>query len=425
MKYQLSFGRSSGNLVLREEPRLGHFVGPARSSDEELRDEVRRQLENPIDAPALHRACTSDDRVAVVLDAGLPYAVDILVPLFECLCHRGGVSASNISVIYDGSEASGQVDQLIDELPDEWADVQMVEHHPASLPSVAYLASTSGGRRVYLCRGVVDADFYLVVSRIGFDPVQGRRGPSGLLFPTMSNEETRLQARRTAMESRLSPDHLFHRQDSPEVAQLAGLFYSIGVCVGADGAPDRVWVGRYDAVEREGDQYVDEHWRVDPPNVVPDLVIAVCSPRDGGSSWEDLALALVSATRLYKFEMGAVAVVSDLSQSLGPATSILRGENESWTASQRIRESESSDAVTAWQLAQGVGQARVYLLSKLENEVVESMGMVPLASLHELENLSKKASKVVLIENADRFDVTMARSAIYRPVEDSDDDEDE
>jgi nickel-dependent lactate racemase len=424
MQYRLAFGRSSGELRLAEVPRLGHFVGPTSDrSASERQDDVRTQLQNPLDAPPIHRACTADDRVSIVLDAGLPHAVDVLVPLLESLCQQGGVSPANISIVYDSSSPQSKIDALVDELPDEWADVQMVEHRPDDATGTAYLASTDGGRRVYLSRAVIDADFYLLVSRVGFDPIQGRKGPAGLLFPMMSNEETHLQARRTAMEARWLADHLCTKQDSEEVAQLAGLFYAIGVAVGSDGQHDRVWVGRYDRVAREGDLYVDANWRVEAPIVSPDLVIAVCSPDARGSSWQDVASALESATRLYRHDSGKIALVSDLADTMGPAISILRTQNDPWSAAQQIRESESPDAVAAWQIASAVANNQVYFLSKIENDLVDAMGMVPLASLHELENLARKASKIIMVEGASSVEVPIARSSIYRQAESVDQDE--
>jgi nickel-dependent lactate racemase len=414
MKYRLSFGRATGELTLREPPRMGHFVGPARTDDFDLRGEVRRQLHDPLEAPPLYRACTADDRIAVVFDASLPQGVDLLVPLFETIASEAGVSASNISVVYDATRPAGEIDRLIDELPDEWADVQLVGHRPDDAQGASYLASTASGKRVYLARTVIDADLYLVVSRIGFDSVTGRRGPSSLLFPVMSNEQAKTHARRLAMDARLPADQLRLRQESQEVSQLAGLFFALGASVGADGMIDQVWFGRYDAVEREGDQYSDRRWRVDPPSSSPDLVIAVTSPQPGGTTWETVAGTFESAVRLLGRDSGGVAVISDVSAPIGSAFSILRQEDDPWRAANQLRQSELPDAVDALQLASAIGHGRIYFLSKLDDEIVESMGMVPLRSLHEVENLAAKASRLVLIENADRFEVTLPKTSIYR-----------
>jgi hypothetical protein len=431
MKYRLNYGRATGELTLREPPRLGHFVGPVRAEGVDLREEVRRQLHEPIEAPPLYRACTADDRIAVVYDASLPQGVDLLVPLFETLASEAGVSANQISVVYDATRPTNEIDRLIDELPDEWADVQLIGHRPDDPQGVGYLASTAAGRRIYLARAVIDADMYLVVSRIGFDSVTGRRGPSSLLFPVMSNESTRAHARRLAMDARLPADQLRHRQETLEVSQLAGLFYALGASVGSDGLIDQVWFGRYDAVEKEGDRYSDRTWRVDPPSSSPDLVIAVTSPQPGGTTWETVADTFESAVRLLGRESGAVAVISDVSASIGSALSILRQEDDPWRAANQLRQSEFPDAVSGFQLASAIGHGRIYFLSKVDDEIVESMGMVPLRSLHELENLAAKGSRLVLIENADRFEVTPPKTSIYRQAtseslsEEEEDDEEE
>ena len=51
--------------------------------------------------------------------------------------------------------------------------------------------------------------------------------------------------------------------------------------------------------------------------------------------------------------------------------------------------------------------------------MVEAMGMVPVASLHEVENLSGKMRRIFLLENADRVDVNVPKISIYHQDRDA------
>ena len=68
--------------------------------------------------------------------------------------------------------------------------VALAIHNPADRKQLAYLASTSEGRRVYLNRLLTDADVVVPVGRLGYDAVLGYRGPWGLIFPGLSDQET-------------------------------------------------------------------------------------------------------------------------------------------------------------------------------------------------------------------------------------------
>ena len=64
-------------------------------------------------------------------------------------------------------------------------------HDPADRRKLAYLATTGAGRRVYLNRTLVDADFVIVLSGRDYDPLTGYAGAEVAVFPALSDEETR------------------------------------------------------------------------------------------------------------------------------------------------------------------------------------------------------------------------------------------
>jgi hypothetical protein len=109
-------------------------------------------------------------------------------------------------------------------------------------------------------------------------------------------------------------------------------------------------------------------------------------------------------------------------------------DGATWETINALRESEAADSMAAIQCAEAVNSTTVYLLSGMTNDVVESLGMVPVASLHEIENLTRRAARIFLLENADRVHVNVPKTSIYgnRSAEhvqedrsDWDDDEDE
>ncbi|HWG43253.1 MAG TPA: lactate racemase domain-containing protein, partial [Gemmataceae bacterium] len=81
---------------------------------------VRAALEEPHGFPALRRALTPDDHVAIVVDEQLPHLAELLVPLLEHV-QSAGVSPQAMTLLCP----PGSRQTWIDDLPDAWEDVQV------------------------------------------------------------------------------------------------------------------------------------------------------------------------------------------------------------------------------------------------------------------------------------------------------------
>ena len=57
-----------------------------------------------------------------------------------------------------------------------WVPAQTEIHNPTDHARLAYLATTKAGRRVYLNRTLVEADFLIVLSSRAYDPASGHGG---------------------------------------------------------------------------------------------------------------------------------------------------------------------------------------------------------------------------------------------------------
>lgn len=413
MRAQLRFGARTGEIRIDDSRLSNHFHGPVADEGTSAGELVRRAIETPLDAPPIHQACTPDDRIAIVLDTGLPNASVVVGPIIESLCAAVGIAPEQISIVHSTAAARGNIDDLIESLPDEWADVQVIEHHPDDASSVSYLASTSAGRRIYLSRSVIDADFFFVISESVFDSLTGRRGPSSVLFPAMSNAESLAYARRVALDHRAALDLLHQRQDCEEIAYMSGLFYGVSVSIDAAGELEHVWLGKFDSVQRASDHHLDQAWTVNRSEDMPDLVIAVCSPSPRAGTWANVGAALESASRLIGPDGGKIVIVSDVAERPGPAMQTVARDGATWETINSLRDSDSVDTLAAIQCAEAVTSTTVYLLSGNSGELVESLGMVPVASLHEVENLTRRAARIYLLENADRVHVNVPKVSIY------------
>src|SRR5690348_8726482 len=105
---------------------------------------VRAALEQPFEFPALRRALTPDDHVAIVVDEQLPHLAELLVPLLEHI-QSAGVAPEAITLL---CAPSSSTQPWIDDLPDAFQDVHVEMSDPFERRRMAYLATTHKGKRL-------------------------------------------------------------------------------------------------------------------------------------------------------------------------------------------------------------------------------------------------------------------------------------
>src|SRR5579862_2717881 len=138
MRITLDYGRShvdfdvpeGGLAVVRRQPPAPPLADPQAA--------VRDALENPHDFPALRRALTPDDHVAIVIDEQLPRLAQLLTPILEHLT-AAGVTAECITLLC-APPAGNQ--GWVDDLPDDFQDVRIEVHDPTDRRKLSYLAAT-------------------------------------------------------------------------------------------------------------------------------------------------------------------------------------------------------------------------------------------------------------------------------------------
>src|SRR5262245_35344160 len=154
MHVGIGYGRERLELDVPAERLVGTHRHPPAPLLPDPAEAVRRALEEPLGFPALRRALTPDDHVAVVVDERLAGLASLVAPVLEHLA-SAGVRPEAVTLLCPAPAAS---QPWVEELPDDFQDVRVEVHDPADRKRLSYLATTRGRRRVYLNRTAVDAD---------------------------------------------------------------------------------------------------------------------------------------------------------------------------------------------------------------------------------------------------------------------------
>ncbi|WP_169980608.1 lactate racemase domain-containing protein [Tautonia rosea] len=380
---QVAFDVSDDRLVAA-------WNGPEGMSRDALRDHFRRDLEEPRGYPPLRQNVVPGDRVALAIDPDVPDVARLVAIVSEVLTEAGVESIEAVSL---GPIPPSQ--------RDDWpASIRLETHAPASenTQTMAYLASTQAGRRIYLNRTLTEADVVVPIGGLGFDEVLGYRGPWSTIFPGLSNAETQ-QSERDA------PAGVGHRgpvlEESGEVSWLLGSLFHVGVLPGRSGAAG-LFVGEAGEVREAGIQAVDDAWTFRPESRA-ELVIAGIGAPGRPTSLDDLAKGLATAMTLVH-RGGKIAVLSRVAGTPGPALQRLMAlDDPSRGGVKALREARKEpDALTALAIAEALAWADLYLLSALDDQLVDDLGMIALGSADEARRLAGGASSCVVLSQADR-----------------------
>jgi nickel-dependent lactate racemase len=355
---------------------------------------VRQALETPLGFPALRRALTPDDHVAIVLDEQLPHLSELLTPVLEHVV-RAGVAPEAITLLCPPSQASPG---WIDDLPDAFQEVRIERHDPTERKKLSYLATTRRGRRLYLNRTAVDADQLVVLARRSYDPLLGYAGSEGALYPALSDEATRRE-----MCGLLSMDIPGEapwpaRHEAAEVAWLLGAPFMIHVIPGAADEVTHIVAGLADT-DAESLRLLNARWRVSGDQHA-DVVIAALSGNQ--HTFTDLAAAAACASRVVK-PGGRLVVLSQAGPALGAGAELVRQAEDPGEALRLLRIQTPADMAAAFQWASAAQRATIDLLSELLPEVSEELFTVPLDNATQVRRLVKTGESCLLLPDAHKM----------------------
>ena len=346
-------------------------------------ERCREALLNPLGYPELVRCVVPGDRVILVVDPETPFAAEIISTVWEQLqsVTDGGVL---LTLLLPPDHTGTGWQWLRDQFPlHVQQQITVHVHDPVDSSQISYIASTSGGERVYLNRLLSDADLIITVGIIAFDGLLGFRGTSSILFPTFSDIATQ-QSSQSQGHPELTPEQQRpFREMIDEVGWLLGTQFTVQAIPGAAGLPAEILAGLPEDVMTRGKELVERTWRVSVEEMLEGAVISVPG---GAFGWKQLGQALENTTNIVQ-QGGRIVIVADLPVPEGPAATMLRRCQDPEELLKPLRREPTIDSVEFAQLIQALRRVRVYLLSQLPAELVEELGMIPVSDSAELQRL--------------------------------------
>ncbi len=402
---RLTYGRRGAcTLSVADERLAGRFVPPLPL--ENPLAQLTKALEAPTEYPPLRQAIVAGDAVTIVVDRHTPKADQLVLGVWQVL-QACGVNAADLTLLIPAAVASGPVADPRRSLPAAVREaVQLVLHDPTDEKSVGYLATTTGGERIYLSNTLLHADLMLLIGDVAFDPLMGYRGGGSALYPGLSNVEAMRKSVGDGHDELAPGDSRPLRQIVDEISWLLGMQFAIQVVPSSGDGVSRIVAGQIDAAFREACSDLTKHWSYPASHRTPVVIVAVDHDARG-HDWTHVGAALEVGRSLVSRE-GRIIVLSELRSDLSPGVQLLREVRSPRDALKPLRKLQSPDMLAAIQIAKALDWSGVSLLSGLPGDLVEELGMLPIDANEELERLVETEEALTIIGSAQHVSVMRA-----------------
>jgi len=395
--HQLRYGRSSIlELNVPEEELVANCTGVRGTVIEDPAAAAAAVLASPLNFPPLDQAVVPGDQVVVPVDPEVPQAGNVVAGVIHALL-EAEVQPDQVSVLLDKRHAD--VVDFESYLPPRAEGAQLVVHEPDDPSQLAYLAASKDATPIRLNRLLCDADLVLPINLVRPDWAFSYAGPHGALCPTFSDAQIQ-QRFRTPNTAAPRKHQQRRREEADEVAWLLGIQLTLQVIAGPGDTVLQVLAGLDEDVSREGQRRVRAAWDHEVTEHA-ELVIATIAGGPVHQSWDNFGRALHAAQQVCA-SGGTIVLCTDLACPPGPALQRLASLEDNERLMQRLGSDRSEDATAAWLLSDARDQSHVFLLSQLEQSVVESLGIGYIDDPRHISRIRSQHDSCILLTDAHR-----------------------
>jgi hypothetical protein len=151
-------------------------------------------------------------------------------------------------------------------------------------------------------------------------------------------------------------------------------------------------------VLRLGKELVNRHWLIEL-DYRAEIVVVGVEQDAAGHGWTQIGSALAAARNLVA-KGGRIVLLSDLNVPPGAGMQMLMRYEDPTDGLRPLRKAAPEDLIPATELAEAVDWADVYLLSRLDSDLVEDLFMVPVESEAEVKRLLGLEDQVLFLASA-------------------------
>jgi nickel-dependent lactate racemase len=409
---QLGYGKDSLSFTFDE--RHYRILSSNSHSEQPLTDvEIGAALDSPIESCPLEDHISSGDSVLIVVsDATRATASAQVVNLLVRRLIQSGVQPSDLGIIFaTGIHRPVTSEEKIELLTPFIAQrVKTIDHNAYDASAMVLLGMTERGTPIEVNRAVKHFSHVVITGAIGFHYFAGFTGGRKSICPGLASartiEATHMLAldfetgeRRAGVGTSLLDGNAVH-EESERIAAMVNPRFAVNAVVDDRERAVRIYAGDWRAAHRKGClEYLSNHSMT--IETKREIVIVSC----GGSPYD---INLIQAHKALDMaahacaEGGTIVLLAACRDGLGrPDFLKWFAEEDSQALALRLRDAYEVNGQTAWSLLTKAERYRIYLVSRLPDEEVRRMRMIPARSLGDvIDSLDRETKGYIMPRGA-------------------------
>jgi nickel-dependent lactate racemase len=217
------------------------------------------------------------------------------------------------------------------------------------------------------------------------------------LYPRFSDAATQERFRRSEVD--WARQQRVRREEAEEAAWLLGVQFTVQLAPGPGNSLLHVLAGDSHAVAEQGRRLCEAAW-LHKPTQRANLVVAAIDGGPAEQTWENFTRALFVASRAVS-DGGAIVLCTRIQSGRDVPQPVDVAEDTNRPRQER----ESAQRVASKLLDQTRERAQVFLLSDLDGDLVEDLGLGHVAAPEEVTRLSRRFSSCILLGKAQHAQV--------------------
>lgn len=392
---QIGYGRST--ITLDYEPGRFDVLAPNEVAAHPLSDvEIGAALDSPIDSPPLEELFSAGDRVLIVAsDATRATGSAQIVNLLVRRLIENGIQPGDMAIIFaTGIHRPVRDDEKAELLTPFIAQrIRTIDHDAYDSAQLIQLGVTEQGTPVQVNRVLKDFDRIILTGAVGFHYFAGFTGGRKSICPGLAAAQTieathmlALDFERGGRRTGVGAGRLQGNPVSEECERVAALIdpaFSINAIVDERGRCEKVFAGHWrTAHARACEDYAAGHSVQIPEK--REVVVVSCggSPYDINLIQAHKALDMAASACL---DGGLIVFLAECLDGLGRTDFLKWFESDNSRALEvRLREAYEVNGQTAWSLLTKAERFRVQMISKLDDDQVRKMRMIPARSIEDV-----------------------------------------
>jgi len=409
---ELGYGRST--ISFDYDPARFEVLAPDERASHPLSDvEIGAALDSPIDSPPLEELFSAGDRVLIVAsDATRATGSAQIVNLLVRRLIENGAQPGDIAIIFaTGIHRAVRADEKAELLTPFIAQrISTLDHDAYDATQLIQLGVTEHGAPAQVNRALREFDKIILTGAVGFHYFAGFTGGRKSICPGLAAahtiESTHMLAldferggRREGVGAGRLNGNAVH-EECERVAAMIDPAFSINAIVDERGRCEKVFAGHWrTAHARACEDYAAGHSVRIPEK--RELVVVSC----GGSPYD---INLIQAHKALDMaasacaDDGLIVFLAECLDGLGRTDFLKWFESDNSRALEnRLREAYEVNGQTAWSLLTKAERFRVRIITKLPDDEVRRMRILPVNSIDEaLRNLEPDARGYIMPRGA-------------------------